>query len=342
MAAPCLPAPSISRDDYTVGIICAVYAEYLPIHAALDDEHGEVQGDNHAYACGRMGAHNVVIAMMGEASAATVATDMMRTFPIRVALMVGVGGGVWSEQTDVRLGDVVVSQPCGMDSGVLQWDYGTTKKHGAFCIRSILNKPPRPVLDAMRSLKVRDRLDQSEVSAILAAMIAKNPMMANDGMTWRLGRPDQGHDELFEASYEHVSEGPCDKCDGSRLVRGRPPRAVDGPRIHYGNIASFKETVKHGPTRDRIAQEESILCFETEAEGLMSTFPHVVIRGVCDYADSHETARRRWRGYAAVAASAYAKILLLRVPAVDLTTTPPASEVTGRKTPSRPGQLKLD
>lgn len=75
-----------------------------------------------------------------------------------------------------------------------------------------------------------------------------------------------------------------------------------------GNIASGDAVVKDGPTRDRIAREEGILCFEMEATGLMDTFPCVVIRGVCDYADSHKN--KQWQPYAAATAACYAKELL--------------------------------
>ena len=85
-------------------------------------------------------------------------------------------------------------------------------------------------------------------------------------------------------------------------------RKDDEPRVHYGNIASGDEVVKDASTRDRIAREEGILCFETEAAGLMDTFPCVVIRGISDYADSHKN--KAWQGYAAAVAAAYAKDLL--------------------------------
>ena len=45
-----------------------------------------------------------------------------------------------------------------------------------------------------------------------------------------------------------------------------------------------------------------------EAAGLMDTFPCVVIRGVCDYADSHKN--KRWQRYAAATAACYCKELL--------------------------------
>jgi hypothetical protein len=45
-----------------------------------------------------------------------------------------------------------------------------------------------------------------------------------------------------------------------------------------------------------------------EAAGIMNHFPCLVIRGICDYSDSHKN--KRWQGHAAMAAAAYAKDLL--------------------------------
>jgi hypothetical protein len=43
---------------------------------------------------------------------------------------------------------------------------------------------------------------------------------------------------------------------------------------------------------------------------MMNIFPVLVIRGICDYSDSHKN--KDWQGYAAMAAAAYAKDLLGR------------------------------
>lgn len=45
-----------------------------------------------------------------------------------------------------------------------------------------------------------------------------------------------------------------------------------------------------------------------EAAGLSNGFPCVVIRGICDYADSHKN--DQWHPYAAAVAAACAKELL--------------------------------
>ncbi|PKY02338.1 hypothetical protein P168DRAFT_329275, partial [Aspergillus campestris IBT 28561] len=49
-----------------------------------------------------------------------------------------------------------------------------------------------------------------------------------------------------------------------------------------------------------------------EAAGLMQDFPCIVIRGICDYSDSHKN--KAWQGYAALAAASYAKELVQTLP----------------------------
>lgn len=67
-----------------------------------------------------------------------------------------------------------------------------------------------------------------------------------------------------------------------------------------------------------------VLCFEMEAAGLVNSFPCLVIRGICDYADSHEN--KRWQGYAAGTAAACAKEVLSAIPAADVVKTRKADE----------------
>ena len=314
------------RHSYAVGIICALDVEKAAVDATLDEEHGRVEktaGDDNVYTFGKIGAHNVVVAclpagVMGKVSATAVAKDMMRSFPIKVGLMVGICGGVWSERADVRLGDVVVSQPDGQHGGVVQWDFGKMERDGVFKRTGTLNKPPRPLLNAVQILKARHRRKGNDLHQSLEVMLSGNPYMAGE-----YGYPGLQHDDLFEASYGHPHGDTCAGCDRSRLCN-REPRKNEHPLVHYGNIASGDQVVKDGPTRDRIAREEGILCFEMEAAGLMDTFPCVVIRGVCDYADSHKN--KRWQPYAAATAACYAKELLGEVDAVGVEQLGPASE----------------
>ena len=67
--------------------------------------------------------------------------------------------------------------------------------------------------------------------------------------------------------------------------------------------------MKDSKLRDALAQELGAKCVEMEAAGLMNIFPSLVIRGICDYADSHKN--DKWQGFAASVAAAYTKELLL-------------------------------
>ena len=233
--------------------------------------------------------------------AATVAKDTLRSFPIKIGLMVGVGGGVWSEKVDVRLGDVVVSQPEGMHGGVVQWDFGKME-HDGFKRTGSLNKPPRPLLQAVQDLKTVHLTDGDGLADHLSKMVQNKPRMAQT-FTHR----GTEYDYLYEATYSHAGGETCDRCDTRQTVR-RQPRTTLDPRIHYGNIASGNEVINDGQTRDRIAKEQGVICFEMEAAGLMDSFPCLVIRGICDYADSHKN--KQWQPYAAAAAAAFTKELL--------------------------------
>ena len=63
-----------------------------------------------------------------------------------------------------------------------------------------------------------------------------------------------------------------------------------------------------------------------EAAGLTNTFPCLVIRGICDYADTHKN--KRWQGYAAATAAAFGKELLGVLPKQEAEKLKPIGEFT--------------
>ena len=67
------------------------------------------------------------------------------------------------------------------------------------------------------------------------------------------------------------------------------------------------------------AELGGVLCFEMEAAGLMNSFPCLVIRSICDYADSHKN--KRWQPYATATAAACAKEVLLVIPPAEVAKT---------------------
>jgi nucleoside phosphorylase len=321
---PRLARPRYTHDDYPIGVICALAVEKAAFVAMLDEEHEALptsKHDDNSYTFGKIGIHNVVAACLpagltGNNSAATVAKDMLRSFPIKIGLMLGIGGGVWSEGV-VRLGDVVVSQPEGKHGGVVQWDFGKME-HSGFKRTGSLNKPPRLLLHAVQELKIIHITDGDRLADHLSEMVQNKPRMART-----FTHQGKEHDYLYSSAYSHAGGDTCDSCDTGQTVR-RQPRPTLDPYIHYGNIASGNEVIKDGPTRDRIAQEEGIICFEMEAAGLMDSFPCLVIRGICDYADSHKN--KRWQPYAAATAAAFAKELLGVVKKQGLDELEPASK----------------
>lgn len=146
------PKQQLANEAYTVGWICAISTEYVAAGVFLDDEHENpesiAQHDNNNYKLGRIGKHNVVIAVLpdgeyGTVSAATVARDMLHSFPnVGIGLMVGIGGGAPSAKNDIRLGDIVVSSPWDGGGGVFQYDFGKTIQDQTFRETGFLAQQP--------------------------------------------------------------------------------------------------------------------------------------------------------------------------------------------------------
>ncbi|KAF5576127.1 purine uridine phosphorylase [Fusarium pseudocircinatum] len=303
---------------YTVGWICAVEAELVAVMELLDEEEdGPVDAplsDNNTYTLGRIGKHNVVIAALpsgqyGTTSAASVARDMVRSFPnIRIGLMVGIGGGVPTKH-DVRLGDVVVSSPNRRDGGVIQYDYGKAIQGQGLLIKGSLNQPPTSILTAMTKLRAIQTRRGHNLEKTVQSVLAKNERLLNEYQ-----RPPLETDKLYKPDFVHVTPGEtCSLvCDEAKVIP-RSPRSSkeDSHKVHYGLIASGNQVMKDAIVRDKLAVDEEVLCFEMEAAGLNNHFPCVVIRGICDYSDSHKN--DAWQGFAAMMAAAYAKELLLQI-----------------------------
>ncbi|OWT43043.1 ankyrin repeats (3 copies) domain-containing protein [Pochonia chlamydosporia 170] len=304
---------SLTNDRYTVGWTCALPIELAAAEEMLDEEHETPPDglDPTSYTLGSIVNHNVVIACLpagqtGISSAATVATRMKSKFTsIRFSLVVGVGGGVPSTETDIRLGDVVISQPYLQHGGVVQYDFGKTEEGGRLVRTGSLNAPPAVLLGAIskvRALHYRNRRKLVSYISTFDRLESFSRHMA-------------GPDVLFEATYTHIGGATCESCSKEREIK-RTLRKDQGVVVHYGTIASGNRVIKDGGTRDKLsAKLGGVKCFEMEAAGLMNDFPCLVIRGICDYADSHKN--KKWQPYAAAAAAACAKEILSVIPAAE-------------------------
>ncbi|KAL2802256.1 hypothetical protein BJX63DRAFT_438048 [Aspergillus granulosus] len=306
----------LSYGDYLIGWVCALPLEMAAASVMLDEVHQPLPqspNDSNSYMLGRIGNHNIVIACLpagiyGVISATASVVQMRFTFPqIQSALMVGIGGGAPTPDVDIRLGDVVVSIPTGTSGAVVQYDYGKTTAGGQFERVGVLDKPPPLFLTAVAQLQAKYMVGKGQISHIVSRTLEENA-----GMKDKFSCPGERHDVLYHADYDHPApNNTCALCDNGRIVNRDLRRESEPLRIHYGLIASGNQVIKDGPTRDLLAKQLGILCFEMEAAGLMDQVPCLVIRGISDYSDSHKN--KNWQGYAALTAAAYAKELLLVV-----------------------------
>lgn len=322
---------------YTVGWICAVTAESVAARAFLDEEHigprHVSQHDNNSYVLGCIGSHNVVIAALpegeyGTTSAATVAKDMLHSFPnVRIGLMVGIGGAAPSQKHDIRLGDIVVSKPGDGHGGVFQYDFGKTIQNRSFQETGFLNQPPVLLRTALATLKATYEMKGHRL------VEDANKNLEKIRRRSKYKQPDPASDRLYKSHILHPSNSP-DECDiacgnNTACLITRPERDEEDldPAIHYGLIASGNQLMKDARIRDKLAAERNVLCFEMEAAGLMNHFPCLVIRGICDYSDSHKN--KEWQGFAAMTAAAYAKDLILQIAPTSVEAEKPIGEVLG-------------
>jgi nucleoside phosphorylase len=266
---------------------------------------------------------------------------------------------------DIRLGDVVVSIPdrelgkmslndlqvsrlTEFAGGVVKYNRGKVVAGGEFEHTGLLNMPPALLINAVAKLRGTHEFKRNAVSRYVSEMVKKMSKSEDVNPDFEDKYQYQGweYDQLFEADYEHEefkqifdtsTKGqdtsgkvpddprlPCPNCDKKRSVP-RKPRRTNDPVIHYGTIASDDIVMRHGTTREKIRKKYGVLCFEMKAAGLMNDFPCLVIRGICDYSDTHK--HKLWQRYAAATAAAYAKELLELIQKEEVEMTDDAAEV---------------
>jgi nucleoside phosphorylase len=265
--------------------------------------------DPNTYSTGAIGAHNVVLVYMpsmGKAHAATVAAHCRSSFPnIKLAIVVGICGAVPfvpESKAEIVLGDVIISE------AIIQHDFGQqlpdqfVRKNR---ILDALGRPDTRIRSLLTKLKlVSNRRDLRRKMIAYLETLRRDPDLEAQ-------YPGVTYDRLFEAAYCHRDNTlSCDECQcsGKLVARHRLMDDDVQPVIHFGLVASGDTVMKSGEERDAIAKQENVLCFEMESAGVWDTFPCVVIKSACDYADSHKT--KAWQRYAAATAAACTKAFL--------------------------------
>ncbi|EJT68837.1 hypothetical protein GGTG_13590 [Gaeumannomyces tritici R3-111a-1] len=336
-----LPSRPPNRGGFHIAIICALILESNAVDLLFDEIHdggyGRASGDNNTYTTGRIGNHAVVLIVlpnMGKEAAAAASAHMLSSFPnIKLALIVGICGGLPHINGEKSfLGDVVISK------SIVNYDFG--RQHpDKFVVKSSIDdslgrasKDIRGLLNfferehdlAVLQSKAVANLDRLQAAAVAKGRKAKYTM------------PPDDTDKLFPPDYQHAHRNKeCDACAAHSmrfceeasilscgaagcnltLYRPRENRQHERPaelisKIFIGKVASGNAVMKSGHHRDKIAEDHKVIAFEMEGAGAWDEVPCIVVKGICDYADSHKN--KEWQDFAAATAASVAVGILAK------------------------------
>ncbi|PYH37452.1 kinesin light chain [Aspergillus neoniger CBS 115656] len=326
-----------SRDDFTIAIICALPLEADAVEALFDETYdrlcryyGKQKGDVNAYLNGRVGKHNVVLCYMpgmGNCSAASVASSLRVSYTnVQLALVVGICGGAptTANGRHIYLGDVVISDALIEYDFGRQYPGGFQRKTGVNDtlgrpsreIRYRLNDLRKPLVCAKFHSQITQYFEQLQgmeegwchpgIEDFLfnSAYLHKHNKrdVHYDGDCTLCSRPSQICDDALGSSCDDLG------CDQSQVIRRRQPSYLDQVSAHIGRVASGDMVMKSAQHRDAIIEREKVIGFEMEGAGVWDNVPCIIIKGVCDYADSHKN--KLWQAYAAATAASTAKAFL--------------------------------
>ncbi|KAL6695088.1 nucleoside phosphorylase domain-containing protein [Trichoderma pleuroticola] len=332
-----------SRDQFHIAIICALPREADAVMLLYDefwdedgDPFGRAKGDTNTYYTGRIGKQNVVLAIlpgMGTNNAAAVTAGLRSSYSnLKLALLVGICGGVPRfGDDDVFLGDVVISK------AIVQYDFGRQYPDGLVVKNTIedslgrANKDLRGMLAAFETEFMKVRLLEKSANYLKQLQDAARKKRRRA----RYQYPGVTHDTLFASDYIHQHRlEPCDTCgnmdklgeicesasrascadlgcDEARLVKREVfDVSYGGFNIFIGRIGSGNTVMRSAKDRDRIASLHNLVAFEMEGAGAWDEVPCLMVKGVCDYADSHKN--KQWQDFAAATAACVMKAILDR------------------------------
>lgn len=331
-----------TRNDFEIAVICALPLEAEAVVAMFDyiwkDDlgFGKVSGDTNVYTTGTIGRHHVVMAHMpgaGKRRSTNVASNMRFSFPnITLALVVGICGGVPDKNNEIILGDVIISKAIvEYDNGKQLPDKFATKN----TLSMQLGGPNREIESVLAKLQLQCNLELLESKTREYLSIAQKALGTESRY---LGSSE---DKIFKASYHHKHRDSaceicfanpnsvCDealslsckelRCDERETIsRSRLDQNASlitsvkidevQPSIHIGVIACADMVMKSGQHRDQIAARTGAIAVEMEGAGVCDILPCLVIKAICDYADSHKN--KYWQRYAAATAASCMKAFL--------------------------------
>ncbi|KAH7010456.1 hypothetical protein EDB80DRAFT_642967 [Ilyonectria destructans] len=297
--------PSLDPALYTIAWIAPLEIESRAALCLFDKVHdGDfplARGSDYVFNAGTVCGHQVVLATLppgqpyGTGSAGALAGQVKMFFPnLWFGLLVGVAAGLpnfsRSPPRDIRLGDVLVALPEGDSAGLIAYELGREVGENTvqlLCGGHVLAKTETVIRSAIGKIKLKAPKDADFFLPHYQRI--QHEEHANGTFV----DPGQDRDVLYE----------LDKA----VSRPRRPD-TRRTRVWYGPIGSGEKLMRDATRRNELRDQHGIIGLEMEAAGTMNTIPVGVIRGVCDYADSHKN--KEWQPYAAAMAAAYAKAVL--------------------------------
>ncbi|KAL7957939.1 ankyrin repeat-containing domain protein [Trichoderma compactum] len=297
--------PPRSRHEFKIAILCALPLEASALLGLFDahwdaEKHGKEQLDTNAYSLGVLGSHNVVLVHMpnmGKVAAAVAAASLRSSFPgIQLALVVGIcGGAPFGPSCELLLGDVVISE------GLVQYDLGRRLPNTFVRKDTPGENLPRPRPEVCATLS---KLKTRQGRRRLQSRMLEHLRLLRQRPDLTIPYPGSMNDRLFKSNYLHRHRPPSRR--HSQLLQASNKSQ---PAIHFGLMATGDTVMRSGRDRDGMVARDKVIAFEMEGAGVWETFPAaLVIKGVCDYADSHKN--KTWQPYAAATAAAAAKAFL--------------------------------
>ncbi|KAF5598606.1 pfs domain-containing protein [Fusarium pseudocircinatum] len=339
--------PPKDRCDFRAAIICALPLEFDAIRSLFDfnwlekhHHYGKLKGDTNHYINGRIGDLDVIVLLlssMGKVSAATAAASLKCSYTeLEVVFLAGICGGIPEVRSpnggkqEVLLGDVIVS------SNMVQYDVGR-RYQDDFVAKQPMHTGRKLINNFIVHLKtdvfLTDLMRRS--AEVLQQIQQSNPKCQYLG---------SANDRLYEPTYQHQIDTSvlctcftspslickrcrgvsCDEagCDEKFLIpryRLKEKMLLEAqgsiceaqkPLIFLGRFGSGDTVLKSSLDRDGLAERLGIEAFEMESAGLWEDLPCIVVKGVCDYADSHKN--KRWQDFAAATSASVVKALLER------------------------------
>lgn len=296
----------------------------------------------------------VLLPNTGKISAASATASLRSSYPgLRLVILTGICGAVPSSDggDEILLGDVIISKTLIQYDYGRQYPDNFVAKDTT---EDSLGRPDKNIRSLVAVLETaRERERVKERVAVLLEQIqdlaAKKPRRFKSD-TYQY--PGAASDKLFESSYRHKHHNspkclceqfheysdpvceesrdlPCDVlgCDDGHVIpRQRletnrqqeqqgSSKEVQVPSVFIGRFGSGDKMLKSGEHRDWIAKRYGVLAFEMEGAGVWDELPCIIVKGVCNYADSHTN--NRWHNFAAATAASVAKSLVERYTKTD-------------------------